>query len=211
MGAIAMAHVSAEDLRREGPVDAGMDPALFAAFQAGDPDAMRDIVRLFHRRLIGFLQLFTRSTEIAEEIAQETFLTAWEERTKVSGPAQFKPWLFVLGKRKALREMKRVHYARESCVIDEELVLLAGTDPARQGSGLLSKDTMRQLVEALGQLNDQDRELLTLRYFGELQHQELSRVLEMPMGSVGVKLGRALTKLRGILEQKGLKFEDFVP
>ena len=49
-----------------------------------------------------------------------------------------------------------------------------------------------------------------MRYFAGLQLKELAEVLEMPMGTVGVKLSRSLVKMRRTMEESGFRLEDFL-
>ena len=187
-----------------------IDPTTFAQYQAGDPVAMREVVACYHVRVIAFVRLFARSQETAEDIAQEVFLAAWRQRTEVRGPAQLRPWLFTLAKRKAMKEMGRKRHSSEFTLEIDELAALAPTVEGQQLHGLQNAELRAVLEEAIRQLDERDRELVTLRYFAGLQLKELADVLEMPMGTVGVKLSRSLVKMRRTIEERGFRPEDFL-
>lgn len=188
-----------------------LDVRTFERFQAGDAEAMTAVVRAYQRRLIGFLCLFTRRRDLAEEIAQEVFLDAYRQREEVYSAANLRPWLFTLAKRKALKEVARRHYAVEISV--EEDVLQSVAPPVNPGQErvALTHQLRAILQEAIGELNPLERELVSLRYFGDLPIKEIAVVLKMPMGSVGVKLGRSLKKLRRSLESRGYRIDDLFP
>ncbi len=186
-----------------------IDQTTFDRFQAGDPGAMEAVVVAFRRRLIGFICLYTRSREIAEEVAQEVFLDAYRQRKDVYGPDKLRPWLFALAKRKALKELRHKHYSAEISL--ERVESLSPSVEPTQDSGILDGQLRNCLNEALAALPTQERELIVLRYFGGLQIKELAEALSLPMGSVGVKLGRALQKVRRDFEQRGLGIDDFLP
>lgn len=190
--------------------EAAIDAATFDRFRAGDQGAMLAVVEAYHRRLIGFVRLFTRNRELAEELSQEVFLCAWRQREEIYSAAKLRPWLFTLAKRKAMKEMKRKHYAVELCVEEDVLQDHAPETVARQGANLRQEDIRSHLSAAIEELGEEDRELITLRYFGEFQLKEISEAMQMPMGSVGVKLGRALSKIRKVFEKKGLSPGDFL-
>lgn len=202
----------AENADREAPSAKRpvLDRETFSRFRAGEPDAMETLVLLYHRRLIGFIRLFTQNRDMAEELTQEVFLTAYQHRTDVQDPEKLHPWLFTLARRKAVREMKKKRYSLEAAVDDETLRAAAPTEDPIQGNGILNEQLMAALREALEVLKDSDREILTLRYFGGLQMKEIADVLNMPMGSVGVTISRALKKVRTIMELKGLNSGDFI-
>jgi RNA polymerase sigma-70 factor, ECF subfamily len=206
-----MSHLQVEDepQQHDAMVDeTSVDAKLFDAFRAGDHQAMRRIVELFHKRLIGFIRLYTRNRELAEEVAQEVFLAAYLQRNSVRRADGLRPWLFTVAKRKALHVSEKL--ARNSEVCDEEHDPIEFLIPvqAEQGENILSSQLGAHLQQAFKQIPERDREILILRYFGNLQVKEIAEVLSIPMGSVGVFLNRTLTRLRKILENQGIEPED---
>jgi len=178
--------------------------------RAGDPAAMDRIVALYYRRLIGFARLHLGRQELAEEAAQEVFLSLWRQREQLRSASGVKPWLFVAMRRWLSRERSRPANALEVFLEDES----APPEPAiegRQAIGLEQDRVQSILRRAIGRLADEDRSLITLRFYGDLKIQEISETLAMPMGSVGVKLGRALEKLRRTLADEGYTLEELQP
>lgn len=188
-----------------------MDDDTFARFRAGDERAFLAIVDRLQARTVAFARLFTHQRETAEDAAQEAFVEAWRQRSRIDGPAQLRPWLFTLVRRIAGREAARRQRRAEFSLEDEVLEAAAPPVEATQRDGLLDGQVRRLLSRALEALPPPDRDLVTLRFFGGLGIRELSEHLGMPMGSVGVKLGRSLEKLRRELESQGLSIEDFLP
>jgi RNA polymerase sigma-70 factor (ECF subfamily) len=188
-----------------------MPPALFERFRAGDPEAAEWIVQRYHARLIGYARLFTRRRELAEEAAQETFLAVYTQRSQVRTPEGLRPWLFTTLRRTLLRELGRKAHAMEVHLDESGDPVAEPVAPAAQRHPLQESQARRVIGEALNTLDEKDRELVTLRFFGGLQIQELSEALSIPMGTVGGKLNRALEKLRLHLEKQGLHLEDLMP
>ncbi len=187
-----------------------MPPALFERFRAGDPEAAEWIVQRYHARLIGYARLFTRRRELAEEAAQETFLAVYTQRSQVRTPEGLRPWLFTTLRRTLLRELGRKAHAME-VHLEPAIPWRSRVALAAQRHPLRESQARRVTGEALNTLDEKDRELVTLRFFGGLQIQELSEALSIPMGTVGGKLNRALEKLRLHLEKQGLHLEDLMP
>ncbi len=188
-----------------------IDGPTFDQYKAGSPEAMTAIVQAFQKRLIGFVCLFTRDREVAEEISQEVFLSAYLQREEVYSAEKLRPWLFTLAKRKALKETAHRHYSAEIQMGEEVLDAVSPAVDPPQGEGILTVERRKWLLVALGDLATQERELISLRYFGDLPIKEIADVLHMPMGSVGVKLGRALKRLRAALEKRGFRLDDLIP
>lgn len=176
---------------------------------------MDDVVLAYQHRLVGFLRLFTRRVDLAEELAQDVFVMAWEQRRDVYAPEKLRPWLFVMAKRRALREMQRRRHTLEISLSgpdapDESRPPLEPAVPPDQPAAMLNGQFRAHLEAALRTLRPEEQDLVTLRYFGDLSINELADALDMPMGSVGVKLGRSLERLRGWFESKGLRMNDYL-
>lgn len=199
--------------RADGPAAADycpIDDDLFAQFQTGDEDAMAEIVARFHKRLVGYLKLYCRTLELAEEVAQEAFLAAYHQRREIYGPAQVRPWIYTVARRGAMRELQRKRYELEITLEHDVLDAASPGVAGRQTHGILDEQSRRWIESALKVLSPVERDLITLRFFGELSIKELSATLDMPMGTVGVKMGRALEKARKELERQGVSPEDLL-
>lgn len=169
---------------------------------------MKAIVRIFHKRLIGFIRLYARSRELAEEVAQEVFLAAYLQRDSVRSPEGLRPWLFTVAKRKALRAADKATRSCEICDENDGFLEVLVSVQAEQGNSILLYQLGSHLQTAFRKLPPRDREILILRYFGNLQVKEIAEVLNIPMGSVGVFLNRTLGKVRRLLEEQGVTPED---
>ncbi|MBX3727747.1 MAG: RNA polymerase sigma factor [Candidatus Sumerlaeia bacterium] len=186
-----------------------LDDETFRRFRQGDSDAATRLVRLYHRRLVAYLRLTTGSLEIAEEIAQEAFYLLYRERESLRAPESVLPWILRTAQRLATREMQRRHYRDELSVEPAALASLGLAIAGDQEEVVQLRELAQRLEGALERLKPPERELIVLRFFAGLQIREISETLDMPMGSVGVKLRRSLDKLRTILEEQGLHYEDF--
>lgn len=185
------------------PADGDIDDGTFARFQAGDEKAMERIVDMHWRRLLAFARLVVRPQDAAEDIVQETFVEAWRQRTRIRGSSGLRPWLFALVRRKASRHGSGVAIAFGD---DPPEV----PSPERATQGVLHGQMRRHLEEALGALSREDREIVTLKYFGGLKLREIAEVLGMPQGTVGVRVSRGLEKVREWFDSRGMALEDFL-
>ena len=190
--------------------DNPISPSLFADFQSGDEEAMCEIFRRYHKRLIAFVRIYTRNREAAEEVTQEVFLEAYRQRMEIRSASGLRSWLFTVAKRKALRLTGRTDGKLFVAFDDEALEEFPNGRSAEQVRHFQIKQTGKFIQEALAELKPRDRELVTLRYFGGLQVKEISEILDIPMGSIGVFLSRSLEKIRSSLENRGIHPEDLV-
>jgi len=187
-----------------------IDRETFARFQRGDEEAAMRIVEAYQHRLLAFLALQTRDHDAAEDIAQEAFLAAYRQRRKIQGEAQLKGWLFTVANRLMWKRKTQDRRAPASGGPEfDEARETAAEEPAARRE--LDRHQMQAVLrDALGKLAPAERDLVMLRYFGELSIRELAETLNMPMGTVGVKLGRTLKKMREELNRQGLAPGDFL-
>lgn len=186
-----------------------IDERTFAAFQAGDSEAVTRVVLACQDRLVAFLMVFTGRREVAEEIAQEALVKLYGERRRLVDAGRILPWLMITGRRMALRAMSRGQHRLEYNFTNDALDEMAPPSHPDPAAELLQEEFERHLHSAMTELKPVDRELIALRFFANLQLHEIGEALSMPLGTVGVKLQRALVRLRTVLEKRGLSFGDF--
>ncbi len=190
----------------------GALPQLALRFQDGDLEALHGVVELYGVRLKAFCRVITGSAEIAEEIVQEVFLTAWEHRATLRNPAKFEAWLFTLARNRSIRVSQKASHTRESSWEPADIESLEVTADATDArSNILGEQSATLIEEALGTLDSKKRDLVSLRYFSELSFAEIAEVLDMPIGSVGTLTMRALAKMKSHFEKNGLTKEDLLP
>lgn len=191
------------------PPDPLSDPALFKGFKDGDHQTYAKVVRLVESRLLAFLLPWLADREVAEEVAQEALILLYRNRDKISSGDKIVPWLFVTARRLAFKVARKSRqapaaYGLDPAVIDEF------ADHCRSQLESLSLGQLASVLSSvLATLEPEEREIISLRYFSNLKHAEIAEVLDMPIGSVGVKLRRTLDKLKDRLTEKGISPESF--
>lgn len=170
---------------------------------------MAKVVWEHQDRIVAYLKLCTGNMEVAEEIAQEAFLKLYKERERIHGPDKIFPWVMVTARRMGIKEMRKLRYRREFTFAEGALNGLSPHCEGKQTHNIEHEQLNRLLEEEMNALKPRDRELIALRFLSGLQIKEISEVMCLPMGSVGVYLRRALDKLKQRLERRGIKYEDF--
>lgn len=136
----------------------------------------------------------TGDHHMAEDLCQEAFLKGWLKLKKLSDPAAFPGWISTIARRVCLNAIEKKKRKMELGEEESVLVNLNPTFPE-------SYDPSRRILEeAIVQLPLQDRELITLCYFRELDSGEVAEVLGIPPGTVRVYLHRARNRLKEILK-----------
>jgi RNA polymerase sigma-70 factor, ECF subfamily len=165
----------------------------------GDTQAFAELVVHYQRPLFAFLGRMGLNAARAEEVAQETFLRAWQHLPSYrSEQAQFSTWLFTIARRLALNELTRSQHRHEVGSDDKT------PEPASSDAGPEQTLEQRQLQEqvhaALRSLSTDDRSVLALAYTHELSAADIAVIEGCSVDAVKTRLHRARQRLRVALE-----------
>jgi RNA polymerase sigma factor (sigma-70 family) len=147
--------------------------------------------------LFGFLAYRTADRALAEDLLGEAFLRAVRARRRYDpAKASAKTWLYAIALN-CLRDQQRKAGA-ESRAIERSAVAVAGEgeSPDPEIEGVESRD---EVERAMTVLSDEEREVVALRYGGDLTGPEMAKLLDEKLTTVEGRLYRALRKLRGEL------------
>lgn len=158
------------------------------------------------------------TAEDVEEICQETFLAVIRNLASFHNQCQFQTWLFRIATNKARDFRERQRAAKRGGgqtplslqVEDAEtgLTLELPSPAATPDTALLSSEQMALVRAALDQLDAPCREIIELRYFGDLSYEELSSELKLNPKTVSSRLSKCLDRLEGIT-RKVFSGEEF--
>jgi len=148
------------------------------------------------------------SREDVEEICQEVFLSVIRNIGSFHGSSRFQTWLFRIAANKARDYRERLRAAKrgggqtplslEAEHPESGLTLDPPSSAPAPDLALMNTEQVALLHQALGQLDEPCREIIQLRYFGDLSYDELSRSLELNPKTVSSRLSKCLDRLEGI-------------
>ncbi len=169
------------------------DLADVEAVLRGEVDRFEGIVRRWERPLVNLAWRYVRNEAIAEEMAQEAFVTVFRKLRKWRRDAKFSTWLFALANNR-YRSMLR----KRRPAIAEGFDLEALTAGARIEGELLEKDRAGIVRRAVTFLPAIYRDAIVVYYFEERDLATTALRLGVPAGTVKARLHRA----RKMLEER---------
>ena len=202
----------------------GSEAELLARCRRGETEAWDELFDLHYAAAGRFIfQLapgFTR--EDSEEICQEVFLSVIRNLDSFHGESRFQTWLFRIASNKARDYRERRNAAKRGA--GQAPISLQAEDPATgltpdpPGSApapdenLMRAEQMALVRAAVDQLGEPCREIIELRYFGDLSYEELSRALKLNPKTVSSRLSKCLDRLETIAHQTFLREQSpFLP
>jgi RNA polymerase sigma-70 factor, ECF subfamily len=180
-----------------------MSLSIIARAQQGDQDAFASLIKQFGDVAWRTAWVLTGSNTLAEDAVQEAWLEAWQNLHRYDNTRPFRPWLLAIVAHRAHRLTRRLYRHADVTAIDE-ILLPAIDDVAEQ---YLHEEFDLEIRQAIATLPREQREIVDLRYFAELDLAEIADVLNIPVGTVKSRLHRALQLLRSRLSLRSLSHE----
>lgn len=163
--------------------------ALVRQAKKGDETAFSSLYRARVSEVFRYAKSIVRNPSLAEDVTAQTFLQAWKSLSKLKDVQRFDSWLFRIAHNVSLNETRRTPHAPLEAAA-EPIAPARFSDPEMLLEGKLDAGAVR---EALLSLPKNLREVLVLRFYGGLSHEE-----------VGVQLGKSRQNAR-VLQFRALK------
>ncbi len=181
--------------------DEGVDDrALVDAIRAGDRDAFGIVVELETRAVYqACLRILGRRHE-AEDVTQESFVAAYRSIGSFRGEGSLRGWLIRIATRQAFR---RLSQRRPMAAVDDAPERFISDSSSEPGGVLLAAEHAREVRGAVASLAEPYREVVALRFFGELSLAEVAEATGRPLNTVKTHLRRGLERLRPVLGPQG--------
>lgn len=165
---------------------------VIAAILEGDKDQYRVLVERYHVGLIQHLYTFVHDGDIAEDLAQEAFITAFQKLKQYNDAFAFSTWLYKIGDSLAFRHLKKQKPQTNYEVLEETIADRTPSASERFDQSLQAKN-IRQAVE---QLPHHYQQVVALYYWDECSYEEIAQVVDRPINTVRTWLRRAKEQLR---------------
>ncbi len=176
---------------------------LIARAQRGDAEAYAALVRQYQEVAFRAAFLILRDVDEAADAAQDAFLRAYRALGSFKLSKPFRPWILRIVTNQALNRIKFT--ARRAKMTERYGRSIAMDSPQEQS--IEASEQNERLLQAVSKLSDDERALVSLRYFLELPEAEVADALKIPLGTVKSRLHRTLARLREIIRRE---FPDLV-
>lgn len=175
------------------------DEVLVRRLRDGDDWAGEDLAKRHCASLLRYLQRLVQSDQLAEELHQQTWISALENLEKfeiTSSGGGFKAWLYRIATNKAHDHWRSK--GREKRVKEGLRLVTEQTGPDASHR-LESTEAEAKLRAAMEMLPPSQKEILLLRYYGNLKFVEISEMLGCPLNTALGRMHKAMIRLRELL------------
>ena len=173
---------------------------------AGKEEAFSEIYDFYVIRIFRFIYLRTSSKETAEDLASEVFLRYWKRIKKGMRDENFgeiiandkiRPFLYKIAKNLIIDFYRKKEIP--TVEIDDNIKDKIRDQKQDIMAYISIKQEVEEMMEALGKLKDEHREIIILRHVEGLSITEIAEITEKSSGSVRVSLHRAIKELKGMV------------
>jgi RNA polymerase sigma-70 factor (ECF subfamily) len=195
----------AGQLRYEGlphEADSQSDGSLARRAAAGDRSAATELIVRHQEPVRRFLRRLTGRADVADDLAQETFIRMLRSAGRYDERYPMRSWLLTIARRLSINRGRTTRRVRQS--EDFEWARSREMDPAMAVEEMDSQRSLaRTLEEAMAKLTEAQRQALVLFHQQGLSVQETAAVMELPVGTVKSHLHRARASMRQIIGEIG--------
>ena len=172
------------------------DEKLILRFQEGDINAYNELVKRYKDRLLNFVFRYFNNVEQAEDVVQDTLIKLYTHANYYKNVAKFSTWIFTIAKNNALTELRKNKRKRtDSLYTDDGRFLDIGSKEESLESKVQNETAIEQLNKFLDEIPENFRIAVVLRDFQELSYEEISKILEIPIGTIKSRINRGRIQL----------------
>ena len=187
------------------PTDAPEDQKLVKRAQGGELEAYDELIRRYQERIYATIYHMTANHEDANDLAQETFIKAYQALKSFKGDSSFFTWVYRIAVNKTINFLKqrknKTHMSLNDLDFnaehDPDLVALVSDKTPRRNVNLI--ELQEKLNGAMQKLSEIHRLVVTLHDVQGLSHEDISKIMGCNTGTVRSRLFYARQQLQAYL------------
>lgn len=178
---------------------------LMGRVAAEQVDAFEVLYRLYHPRLLRFLEGMTRRPALVEEILDDTMLVVWRRAHTYNPTAKVSTWIFGIAYRQALKALRQVDDPVQRRVPDGDVEspdagFPNADSPSASPDGALQQQQLRlHLDRALAELSAEHRAVIEMTYYLGYACRDIALIMDCPVDTVKTRMFYARRRLRALL------------
>ena len=182
------------------------DEQLMLLFQGGNENAYIELVNRYKDKLINFIFNYLGDIESSEDVVQETMIKLYQKKHYYKEIAKFSTWLYTIAKNLANTELRKRKQRKTTLLSqfskDDKMYDLPSNDN-EVGQEIQTEIVSKIIREAVDQLSEKFKTVITLRDIQQLSYEDISEIIDVPIGTVKSRINRARLQLQ--VELKHLK------
>ena len=186
---------------RNGPTAAGENAELVRRIANQEADALRDLYDRFSGVLLALIQRIVGNAGDAEEVLQEVFIQVWKQADRYDrSRSSVSNWLSLITRSRAIDRLRKLKVKERT--VTAAFAEETNRDESPVGArNVLFVERRQRIREALGELPQEQRQVIELAFFNSMTQSEIAEGTGIPLGTVKTRTLLAMKKLRKALQK----------
>lgn len=185
--------------------DSRSDKDLVRLCRKGDERAAHELVSRFQRPVFSQVRRMVRDQELAEDLAQEAFVRAFDRLDQYDPDYKFSSWLFKIAHNLTIDHLRKkeldtvsIHGAPDATTPDEQeaTAVTLESREERPDERFEAEALGEEIEAAIGELRPDYREAVLLRHVQGHSYREIAEIMDVPLGTVKTYIHRARNELQ---------------
>tara|TARA_B100000902_G_C27171512_1_gene844070 strand:- start:184 stop:774 length:591 start_codon:yes stop_codon:yes gene_type:complete len=173
-----------------------------------DRDAYTEIAIRFKDKLKSFAFRYTNDDALAEDLVQETLIKVYKKKHLYKPMGKFSTWIYTIIQNLAITEIRkksrRGTFTFTELGNDDVEFIAKSPDNNNNNDNMNDKNDNLIIHESLQELDIEFRNIIIFRDIQELSYDEISKIIQIPLGTVKSRINRGRLKLKEIIKKKGV-------
>jgi len=173
-----------------------------------DRDAYTEIAIRFKDKLKSFAFRYTNDDALAEDLVQETLIKVYKKKHLYKPMGKFSTWIYTIIQNLAITEIRkksrRGTFTFTELGNDDVEFIAKSPDNNNNTDNMNDKNDNQIIHESLQELDIEFRNIIIFRDIQELSYDEISKIIQIPLGTVKSRINRGRLKLKEIIKKKGV-------
>jgi len=174
------------------------DIELYKLFLKGDNDAFNYLIIKHRKMLTNFIMTYVKNIEIAEDIAQDSFMYMIVNKTEYDFKYSFKTYLYTIAKSRALNYLKK---SKKTIFVEDVINNTYVNFDENVESNFIEKENYENLKKVIKKLKKEYQIVIYLYYFQGFKYAEISKILNQSMSKTKMAIHRAKKLLKKYLKE----------
>lgn len=162
----------------------------------GNKNLYSQIILRYQNKLFRYVNFLLNDKDKAQDVVQETFIKAYINLRGFDTKRKFSSWIYRIAHNEAANLIKK---QKNIIHIDKDIDFDSGWDIEED---YIKNELSKNAYECLEQMDVMYREVLSLYYLEEKSYHEISEILKLPIGTVGIRIKRAKAIMKKICQNK---------
>ncbi len=175
------------------------DVELYKSFLKGNKEAFNVIVQRYMKLLVSFIMGYVKNQDVAEDLAQDTFLYMLINKKEYDFKYTLKTYLYTIAKCRAINYLKK-----NKRIVSFEEQYIYNLDSVDLNENLIREENQEKIQNAIKKLKYDYQIAIYLKDFQEFQYKEICKILNKTMPQTKMLIYRARKSLKKILKKEGI-------